>query len=185
VRRPRNKWGTQKLASTWSWFLINTTPRKVGIWKTKEQKRRGRQVPKTKLRSVLKIPEDPLDGWPIWSPRRCLKTSAQTHRKLDVRPRRRQVQEGVDHAPVLLLVHGISVVVHVQCYSHTHRCRQGLRVFHPEHFEDILRLFSLMHKGSLLRLLDWSLRKNYNSPIIDISNSLLMSSVNLTTKVWD
>jgi hypothetical protein len=31
----------------------------------------------------------------------------------------------------------------------------------------------------------WSPIKNCNSPIIDISNSLLMSSSNLTTKEWD
>jgi hypothetical protein len=36
-----------------------------------------------------------------------------------------------------------------------------------------------MHKGSLLLLLDL---KPENSPIIDISNSLLISSANLATK---
>jgi hypothetical protein len=39
----------------------------------------------------------------------------------------------------------------------------------------------LMHKCSLA-LVDLNLRKNCNSPIIDISNSLLMSSANLATK---
>jgi hypothetical protein len=40
---------------------IDLTPRKIGIRKTNKQKGRGRRVPKTKLRSVSKIPEDPLD----------------------------------------------------------------------------------------------------------------------------
>jgi hypothetical protein len=79
--------------------------------------------------------------------------SAQTHRKLDVRPRRRQVQEGADHAPVLLLVHGLSVLIHVERCSHTHPCQQGLRVIHLERLEDVLRVLGLMYKGSLLRLL--------------------------------
>jgi hypothetical protein len=78
ARRPRNKWGTQKLASTRSRFPIDLAPRKVGIRKTKKRKGRGRRVPKTKLKSVSKIAEDPLDDLPMWSPRQCLKMSAQT-----------------------------------------------------------------------------------------------------------
>jgi hypothetical protein len=66
--------------------------------------------------------EDPLDGLPMWSPRRRLKTSAQTHRKLDVQPRRRQVQEGANHALVLLLVHELSILVRIERCSRTHRC---------------------------------------------------------------
>jgi hypothetical protein len=65
ARRPRNKRGTQKLTSPRSRLPIDSTPSKVGIRKTKKRKRRGRRVPKTKLRSVSKIPEDPLDGLPM------------------------------------------------------------------------------------------------------------------------
>jgi hypothetical protein len=65
ARRPRNKRGTQKLASTQSRFPIDSKPRKVGIRKTKKRKGRGRRVPKAELRSVSKIPEDPLDGLPM------------------------------------------------------------------------------------------------------------------------
>jgi hypothetical protein len=75
VRRPRNKRRSQKLASTRSRFLIDSAPRKFDIWKTNKRKRRGRQVPKTELRSVSKIPEDPLDSQPMWGPWRRLKTS--------------------------------------------------------------------------------------------------------------
>jgi hypothetical protein len=65
ARRPRNKRGTQKLASTQSRFPIDSTPCKIGIRKTKKRKGRGRRVPKTELKSVLKIPKDPLDGLPM------------------------------------------------------------------------------------------------------------------------
>jgi hypothetical protein len=65
TRRPRNKRRSQKLASPRSRLPIDSTPRKVGIRKTKKRKGRRRQVPKTELRSVSKIPEDPLDGLPM------------------------------------------------------------------------------------------------------------------------
>jgi hypothetical protein len=65
ARIPRNKQGTQKLTSPRSRLPIDSTPHKIGIRKTKKRKRRGRRVPKTKLRSVSKIPEDPLDGLPM------------------------------------------------------------------------------------------------------------------------
>jgi hypothetical protein len=52
ARRPRNKQGTQKLTSPRSRLPIDSTPRKIGIRKNKKRKRRGRRVPKTKLKSV-------------------------------------------------------------------------------------------------------------------------------------
>jgi hypothetical protein len=52
ARRPRNKWRSQKLASTKSRFLIDSVPQKVGIQKTNKRKRRGRRGPKTELRIV-------------------------------------------------------------------------------------------------------------------------------------
>jgi hypothetical protein len=65
ARRPRDKRRCQKLASTGSRFPIESTPRKVSIRKTKKRKGRGHRVPKTKLRSVSKIPEDPLNNLPM------------------------------------------------------------------------------------------------------------------------
>jgi hypothetical protein len=65
ARRPGNKRGTQKLTSPRSRLPIDSTPRKIGIRKTKKRKRRGHRVPKTKLRSVSKIPKDSLDGLPM------------------------------------------------------------------------------------------------------------------------
>jgi hypothetical protein len=37
----------------------------MGIRKTKKRKGRGRRVPKTEIRSISKIPEEPLDGLPM------------------------------------------------------------------------------------------------------------------------
>jgi hypothetical protein len=56
--------------------------------------------------------------------------------------------------PVLLLVHRLFVLVRVERCSGTHRCRHGLRVVHLELLEDVLRVLGLMHKGSLLYMLD-------------------------------
>jgi hypothetical protein len=55
--------------------------------------RRGRGVPKAEVGGVTQVPENSLNGLSMRSPRRRLKTSTQTYRELDVRPRRRQVQE--------------------------------------------------------------------------------------------
>jgi hypothetical protein len=46
-------------------FLSTRHPAKSASEKTKKRKGRGRRVPKTELKSVSKIPEDPLDGLPL------------------------------------------------------------------------------------------------------------------------
>jgi hypothetical protein len=91
-----------------------------------KSQRRRRRVPKTKVGSMSQIPENALDCLPMQSPRRRLKMSAQTYRKLDVRPRHRQVQEWPDHALVLLPVHVFTFLVRIKSCSHTHRRRHGL-----------------------------------------------------------
>jgi hypothetical protein len=63
--RPRNKQRSPKLTSPRSQLPIDSTPCKIGSRKTKKRKGRGRRVPKTELRSVSKILEDPLDGLPM------------------------------------------------------------------------------------------------------------------------
>jgi hypothetical protein len=65
ARRPRNKRRSQKQTRPRSRLPIDSTPRKIGIRKTKKRKGRGRRVLKTELRSVSKIPNDPLDGLPV------------------------------------------------------------------------------------------------------------------------
>jgi hypothetical protein len=91
--RPRHQIRSQKLASPRSRLPIQPTPGKIRIRKTMKSQRRGRGVPKAEVGGVTQVPENSLHGLSMRSPRRRLKTSTQTYRELDVRPRRRQVQE--------------------------------------------------------------------------------------------
>jgi hypothetical protein len=91
--RPRHQRRSQKLASPRSGLPIQPTPGKIRIRKTMKRQRRRRGVPKAEFGSVTLVPENSLHRLPMRSPRRRLKTSAQTYRKLDVRPHRRQVEE--------------------------------------------------------------------------------------------
>jgi hypothetical protein len=90
---PRHQRGSQKLASPRSGLPIKPTPDKIRIRKTTKSQRRGRRVPKAKVENVTQIPENSLHRFPMRSPRRCFKTSAQTYRELDVCPRRHQLEE--------------------------------------------------------------------------------------------
>ena len=80
--------------------------------------------------------------------------SAQTHNKLNVWPRHRQVEKGADHAPVLLLIHGFSVLVRIQDCRGTHRCRQQFGVVHAKLLDDVLGILALVHKRPIHLLLD-------------------------------
>jgi len=64
------------------------------------------------------------------------------------------LQEGADHAPVLLLVHRFSVLVRIQRRRGRHGGRQRLGVRHVELLEDVLRVLALVHEGAFLALLD-------------------------------
>jgi hypothetical protein len=91
--RLRHQRRSQKLASPRSRLPIQPTPDKICVRKTMKCQRRRRGVPKAEVGSVTQLPENALDRLPMRSPWRCLKTSTQTYRELDVRPRRRQVEE--------------------------------------------------------------------------------------------
>jgi hypothetical protein len=91
--RPRHQRRSQKLASPRSELLIQPTPDKIRIRKTMNLQRRGRRVPKTEIRGVTQVPENSLHRLPMRSPQKHLKTSAQTYRELDVRPRFRQLKK--------------------------------------------------------------------------------------------
>jgi hypothetical protein len=90
---PRHQKGSKKLGSPRSGLPIQPTPGKIRIRKPMKRQRRGRGVPKAKVWGATQVPENSIHRLPIRSPRRRLKTSAQTYRELDVRPRRRQVEE--------------------------------------------------------------------------------------------
>jgi hypothetical protein len=91
--RPRHQRGSQKLASPRSGLPIQLTRGKIRIRKTMKRQRRGRGVPKAEVGSVTQVLENLLHRLPMRSPQRRLKTSAQTYREPDVRPRRRQIEE--------------------------------------------------------------------------------------------
>jgi hypothetical protein len=76
--RPRHQRRSQKLASPRSGFPIQPTLGKIHVLKTMKRQRRGRGVPKDKVGSVMQVPENSLHRLPMRSPRRRLKTSAQT-----------------------------------------------------------------------------------------------------------
>jgi hypothetical protein len=77
--RPRHQRRSQKLASPRSGLPIQPTPSKIRVSKTMKCQRRGRGVPKAKVGSMTQVPENSLHRWPIQSPRRRLKASAQTY----------------------------------------------------------------------------------------------------------
>jgi hypothetical protein len=84
---------SQELASPRSGLPLQLTPGKIRVRKTMKHQRRRRRVPKAEVGSVTQVPKYALDRLPMRSLWRRLKTSAQTYRELDVRPRRRQVEE--------------------------------------------------------------------------------------------
>jgi hypothetical protein len=152
--RPRHQRRSQKLASPRSVLPIQPTSGKIRIRKTKKRQRRGRRVPKAEIGSVTQVPENSLHRLLMRSPRRCLKTSAQAYRELDVRSRRRQVEEWPDHAPVLLLVYVFTFLIRIKSCSRTHRRHHSLGVLHLELPHNVLSVLSLVHKCSFLWLLD-------------------------------
>ena len=111
ARGPRHQRCTEKLTSVGCRFAIQPTPAEIGIRKANQNQRRIRRVPKTKFRGEFQIPEDAFHHLPVGGARRSLIPRAEADAELDVRSRRRQVQERADHAPVLLLVHRLTVQV--------------------------------------------------------------------------
>jgi hypothetical protein len=147
---PRHQRRSQKLASPRSGLPIQPTPGKIRVWKTMKRQRRRHGVPKDEVGSVMQVPENSLHRLPMRSRRRRLKMSAQTYQELDVRPRRRQVEEWPDHAPVLLLVHMSTFLICIKSYSRTHRRRHGLGILHLELPHNVLGVQSLVHNCSFL-----------------------------------
>jgi hypothetical protein len=134
-------------------FLSNRHSAKSASQKPWSAKEEDAEYQRTKS-GVTQVPENSLHHFLIRSPRRRLKTSAQTYQELDVRPRRRQVEEWPDHAPVLLLVHVFTFLVHIKSCSRTHRCCHSLGILHLELPHNVLGVLSLVHKCFFLWLLD-------------------------------
>jgi hypothetical protein len=72
-----------------------------------------------------------------------------------VRPRCRQVQEGANHAPILLLVHKLIVLIIIQIHRGGHGHQKRLGLAHVKLLKDVLDVFSLVNKCIVLGLLDF------------------------------
>ena len=98
ARGPRHQRCTEKLTSAGCRLAIQPTPTEIGIRKAHQNQRRICRVPKTKLRGEFQIPEDAFHHLPVGGARRSLIPRAEADTELDVRSRRRQVQERANHA---------------------------------------------------------------------------------------
>lgn len=72
------------------------------------------------------MPHNLFDSLSVRSVRGSLESSAQTHGEMYVWPHCIQVQKGVDHAPILLLVHGLVVLIGIKRCHGGHGCRKTL-----------------------------------------------------------
>jgi hypothetical protein len=113
-----------------------------------------RKVPQTKLRSETKVPYNSFHSLRVGSAWESLLASTQTHCEVYLRPRRSKVQEGVNHAPVLLLIHRLAVLIDIQCRRGGHGRQKRLGLVHVKLLQDILCVLALIHKSPILGLLD-------------------------------
>jgi hypothetical protein len=132
---------------------VNPTTQKISIGKTNKIQRRRSRISNPKLRSMFEIPENLLNYHPIQRAWGSLKARVQPHDKLNVRPCRCEVQEGADHAPVLSLIHSLTIFIWTKRGSRAHQSGHWLELHHIELLHQVLRVLGLMHEGTLLRLL--------------------------------
>jgi hypothetical protein len=108
------------MASTRSALLVNTASNKISIRKANKIQQSRSRILNSKLKSLFEIPEDSLNCLTIQSAWGSLKACIEAHDELDVRSYRCEVQEVVDHAPVLPLIDHLTIFIGIQCYRHTH-----------------------------------------------------------------
>ena len=93
------------------------------------------------------------------SPRRCLEPGTETHNKVYVGPRHREVEEGANHALVLSLVHLLAILIGVQSGCRRHRRRHWLSISHIKLLQQVLYVLRLLHKHTILALFDLDAEK--------------------------
>jgi hypothetical protein len=110
-RRPANERRSKKMISPRSAPSVNPTTHKISIRKANKIKRRRDIILNPKLRSVFEILENSLNYHSMRRVWENLKARTQPHGELNVRPYCCEVQNGVDHAPVLSLVHNLTIFI--------------------------------------------------------------------------
>jgi hypothetical protein len=78
----------------------------------------------------------------------------KTHGELNGQSCHQEVQEGVNHAPVLSLVDSLAIFIWTQRRSRAHRSRHGLELSHVELLHYVLRVLGFMYEDTLFHLLD-------------------------------
>jgi hypothetical protein len=111
VSWPTYKKRSKKMTSTRSAISINPTTHKISIGKPNKIKRRWSRIPNLKLRSVFEVPEDLLNCRLMWRAWGSLKACTKAHGELNVWSCHHEIPEGADHAHVLSLVNGLTVLV--------------------------------------------------------------------------
>jgi hypothetical protein len=89
---------------------------------------------------------------------------------------------GASHAPVLLLVHGLVVLISIKRHRGGHGRQKRLDLAQVNLFQDVLCILALMHKDPSWVCLICNPRKKFSSPIMHISNFLLTRYENLETR---
>lgn len=90
--------------------------------------------------------------------RESLKSSAHTYNKLYVRSRRRKVEEGADHAAILLLVYKLSILIRIQHGRSGNRSRHRLAVSYVKAMKKILCVLALMNEDLFFQLFDLKIK---------------------------
>lgn len=73
-------------------------------------------------------------------------------------PRHSQVQEGANHAPILL-VHGLTILIDIKSRHGGHGRRKRLGLAPIKLLQDAVSILALMHNGPVLDLLDLQPKK--------------------------
>jgi hypothetical protein len=144
----------KKMTCTKNAILVNPTTRKISIRKANKIKRRRSGIPNPKLECVLEIPENPLNGYPMWRVWGNLKACTQVPGKLNVRLCHHEVQEGANQAPILTLISSLTIFIRNQWCCSAHQSWHVLELSHVELLHQVLRVLCLLYEGTLLHLLD-------------------------------
>ena len=111
-----------------------------------------------------------------------LKSCTHAHTKHNIGPRCTEVKEGSNHGAIYLLIDVLSSLIKVKMSIGWHRCLDGLGRVHVKLLQHVIGVLGLTYERAILELLDLKSRKNFNSPIMDISNLFVIILLNSSQK---